>query len=487
MSLRKAKFDDRWRTIFIRNYSTQLLSIGIQGLLCLADTQVKIPKGICAIVGGNGVGKSALLAAITELLGNSECSHGVGHRVRLFNSSLTASANDKGARKELAAIRLDDGTRTSGESRFESALHWIEPSFIVSLTQNKLNSDLGFREMLEPLSPLDLDEDDCSALSYILGKKVDACSIFEISDYGEIDPFPYFYMISGGIKYGSEVMGFGELSLLSIYWKLRTIGRDEILILEEPEAHVSPRSQRALMDIIAKVCCDKSLTVILTTHSPAVISNLPPDNLLLLTKDGGSTKISVGASKTQVNDLLGLASLKSGLVLVEDRAASQFLRSILRMKKIELLSQIEIVVMDSESRITSALKSLPQVAGGWLNILGMYDGDMRGKVKTKGVEWGFMCLPGKDSPEIILRETLYGAQGGVGVLAGYLRVSESTLRASLDAVAGIDAHDWFTQLPQMLRIEHSVLMDSLVRLWLDSPQNAVDDFISELVGRMNKV
>ena len=112
---------------------------------------------------------------------------------------------------------------------------------------------------------------------------------------------------------------------------------------------------------------------------------------------------------------------------------------------------------------------------------------MRKKIDSKGFMWGVMFLPGVDSPEIILRNSLYETQDGISYLADYLRVSEHHLRASLDAVEGIDAHDWFTQLPSKLGIEHSVLMDSLVRLWLDSPVNTVDSFVNELVGRMNKI
>ena len=487
MSLRKAKVDDRWRSVFTRVYNTQLMSITVADLLCIQDTQIQIPKGICAIVGGNGVGKSALLAAITELLGNSECSHGVGHKIRLSNSSLTAIANDKGNQKQLVASTDGDGNRQSGEFRFESGLHWIEPSFIVSVTQAQLNSDLGFRDMLEPLSPLEMKDEDCNVLSYVLGKKIAACSIFEIGEYGGMDPFPYFYLTSGGVRYGSEVMGFGELSLLSIYWRLMTVGRDEILVLEEPEAHVSPRSQRALMDIIAKVCNEKSLTVILTTHSPAIISNIPPEHLLLLTKEGNSTRVSVGASKIQVNDLLGLASLKSGLVLVEDRVASQFLISILRERACELLSQIEVVVMDSESKITSALKSLPLVSGGWLTILGVYDGDMRSRVVTKDFKWGAMFLPGEHSPEIVLMNYLYEVDGGISMLAELLKIPDHVLRAGLDAVEGMDPHDWFSQLPAKIWSDHSTLMSSLVRLWLGSSPNGVEEFVAELVSRLNKV
>lgn len=486
MTLRKAKIEDHWRRTFSRNYATQLLSVKIQGLLCIDDIEIQIPKGICAIVGGNGVGKSALLAAVTELLGNSEYYHGIGHKSRLSNSSLEAVVSDSGTSKRLSANVGVEGVRQSGTDKFESRLHWIEPSYIVNLTQKQLSSDAAFNELLEPLSPLELNADDRQVLWYILGKRIDYCCIYEVTEYSDLDPFPYFILESGGVRYGSELMGYGELSLLCIYWRLRTVERNEVLILEEPEAHVSPRSQRALMDVIAKVCDEKGLTVVLTTHSPAVIANLPQQNLILLTKEGGRTCVNIGASKTQVNDLLGAVSLKSGLVLVEDRAAVQFLIAILRELNLELLSQIDIVNAGSASNMDAALKMLPKANGSWLTVIGAYDGDMRTTTESKDFNWSHIFLPGSSSPESILKGNFLGQAGNTQFLADEIRRDLGRVRSALDSVDGYDPHDWFTQLPRHLGCEHSSLMDALVRLWLANNRPLAVQFVAELVGVMNR-
>lgn len=485
MTLRKAKVEDYWRHTFSRNYPTQLHSVKIEGLLCLENVEIVIPKGICAIVGGNGVGKSALLAAITELLGNAEFYHGIGHKMRLTGSVLEAAVLDRGDTKKLTAITGAEGIRCPGPDRFESRVHWIEPAYIVNLTQKQLSLDAAFSELLEPLSPLELTSEDCQILWYILGKKVDYCCIYEVTEYSDLDPFPYFILESGGVRYGSELMGYGELSLLSIYWKLRTVEKNEVLILEEPEAHVSPRSQRALMDVIAKVCDEKGLTVILTTHSPAVIANLPQRNLILLTKNGSRTEVNIGASKTQVNDLLGAVSLKSGLILVEDRAAVQFLISLLRELNLELLSQVDIVNAGSASNIESALNMLPKATGGWLTVIGAFDGDMRATTDASKFNWSHVFLPGQLAPEKTLQSKLLSLAEGTQLLADELHRGIGVVRHALDSVDGYDAHDWFTQLPKALGCEHSSLMDALVRIWLAHNRELAATFVRDLVKIMN--
>lgn len=486
MTLRKAKIDDHWRHMLSRQYSTKLISIRVENLLCISDADISIPKGICAIVGGNGVGKSALLAAISELLGNSECFHGVGHKIRLINSTLAAAVSDKGQLKNLTARSDEVGGRQSGEIKFDSGLHWLEPSYIVNVTQKKLSEDSAFHELLDSVSPIVMNDEDKEALWYILGKKVVGCKIFEVADYGDMDPFPYFIMESGGKSYGSESMGFGELSLLSIYWRLRTVGKNEILILEEPEAHVSPRSQRALMDLIARACDEKGLTVILTTHSPSIIANLPQENLVLLTKDGSKTRVTAKASKMQVNDLLGLSTLKSGLVLVEDRAAVQFLISILKIKNCDLLAQLEILDAKGATNIDSALSVLPQTSGEWLSVIGVYDGDMRNSVKPKDFKWPHTFLPGNLSPETVLMENLLGLDNNIEVFSADIRIDEYRVRVSMEAVDGLNEHDWYTQLPRRLGCDHNNLMDSLVRIWLIHNSVLADAFVQELITIVNR-
>ena len=58
MNLRQARFDDTWRRVFARNYSSKLTQVSFEGLQCLRDSEVHFRGGITAIVGANGVGKS---------------------------------------------------------------------------------------------------------------------------------------------------------------------------------------------------------------------------------------------------------------------------------------------------------------------------------------------------------------------------------------------------------------------------------------------
>ncbi len=172
---------------------------------------------------------------------------------------------------------------------------------------------------------MQLNEVELEIACYLVGKNYTAIEIFEISDYGEMDRFPYFRVTADGITYGSEEMGRGELSLLLTYWVLHDLPRESILILEEPETHVSPRSQDSLMNIVAKLADERAIWVLVTTHSPTVIRHIPRTHLKVLVRDQGRTKVVENATIVQIGELLGGGVAYQGLILVEDVTAQDFL------------------------------------------------------------------------------------------------------------------------------------------------------------------
>src|SRR5580700_4081419 len=92
MSLRHSKFDDHWRHVFLRTYPTRFTAVSVGNLKVLADSTINFSAGINAIVGGNGVGKSTVVAAITQLLAGDPNSIESGYRSKLQGSTITGTA-----------------------------------------------------------------------------------------------------------------------------------------------------------------------------------------------------------------------------------------------------------------------------------------------------------------------------------------------------------------------------------------------------------
>ena len=83
-----------------------------------------------------------------------------------------------------------------------------------------------------------------------------------------------------------QFVGKGEQSTLKIMLALnKKVEDSHVILVEEPENHLSFSSLNMLMERIARTCADKQ--VLVTTHSSFVLNKLGLGNLILLTPDGG--------------------------------------------------------------------------------------------------------------------------------------------------------------------------------------------------------
>ena len=470
VSLRRAKIDDHWRHAFSRTYKTRFTEISFRNLSCLANNKITFSGGLNAIVGPNGVGMSTIASAIVQLLSADPNTVEEAFRSRLAGSSLDGIAHCNGAQLDLSVRDGDTARRVLNGAKFTGDFTWLDPSTVASRYVDQFHRDTNFKDLLEQVSPLKLNPDDLRTASYLVGKKYDDIAICEISDYAGLERFPYFSASSAGVSYNSEWMGRGELSLLLTYWTILDMPKDSILILEEPETHVSPGSQDSLMNVIAKFCDEKGIWVILITHSPAIVRRIPKEHIKLLVRDAGPVTPVLAATKLDIALLLGGGVAYSGIILVEDEGAKQFLLAILEKLDSELLRQFEIVPAGSASIITALLKGMPQTRS-WLTLIGAYDGGMQGDVEGAEFKWPFTFLPGGTDPEELLTNMIETTPNINEMLASELHTNVEQVQVALNHVAGNDYHDYLGNLATSLNIDVMVVRREGTRIWLRRAEN----------------
>jgi predicted ATPase len=486
MNLRRARFDDTWRKVFTRAYTSRLTRVSFEGLQSLNDSDIHFRSGITAIVGANGVGKSTLLAAVADLLANGEGADDSNHRTRLKGSRLTGVVGHAGQNLTLSLQDGADGAREATGQQFGGEYQWLDPSSLAGRYMTQIGVDKNFADLLESVAPLHFDADELEIANYMVGKKYTDVSVYEIVDYAGFERFPYFKVTAAGITYGSEGMGRGELSLLLVYWTLRDLPRDSILVLEEPETHVSPKSQDCLMNIVAKFSLEKGIWTIITTHSPTIIRHIPPEHLRLLSRGAGFADVQENVAKTEIALLLGGGVKLTGAFLVEDQAAKDFLTTLLDEKAPALLKQYEIISAVSYSRISAILENMPNT-DGWLTLIGVYDGDTRTQITGEGFNWPFRFFPGTLDPESLLVAHLLATTDAANLLAMELHKTTAQITLALDHATGLDPHDFFRELSRALNLHISVARAAALRIWLRDNNNeiAAQTFLSELKAAIN--
>jgi predicted ATPase len=469
VSLRTARFDDHWRHVFSRQFPTRFTSIDLKNLFCLADAEIVFKGGITAVVGSNGVGKSTLTAAVAELLASEPTPMDRMYKPRLRGSRIAGVAFTSGTQVQLAVHDDDADGRVRAGTEFDGEFRWLEPSVLAERCIDARLSDANFADLLEPLTPLDVDEDGLKLASYLVGKHYSQIQVFEIADHPKLDRFPYFRVSANGVSYSSEAMGRGELALLLTYWALQDLPKNSILILEEPETHVSPRSQNALMNIVAKYCDEMGIWVIVTTHSPTILGRIGRDNIVLLARDQGSAAVVKDATKLDIATLLGGGVAFKCVLLVEDEAAKLFALTIMRLLDPDLVRQCEVASAGSNSEISAVLKSMPRT-GEWLTLVGLYDGDQRDEIKGNDFKWPHCFLPGNVSPEDLLIG-MAESQANAALLAAELQKSVDVITMALGHASGVDPHDYFREFSSAANIDVGTARRGFSAVWLRDEGN----------------
>jgi hypothetical protein len=277
-------------------------------------------------------------------------------------------------------------------------------------------------------------------------------------------------------------MGRGELALCLSYWTLGDLPKCSILVLEEPETHVSPRSQDSLMNIVARFCDRNAIWTITTTHSPTIVRHLPPNHVRLVARGAGQAVIIKSPNQLQVASILGGGVALKGLILVEDLGAMRFLKHLLYEMAPELEPQFEVVPAGSQSEVAKALTSFPRT-GAWLAALGVFDGDMRDKINPEKFKRPHVFLPGEASPEALLRQLLHSEEARAEIVKGVRKASPEIVFAT-NHVEGLDDHEWLAEFSRVLSLDLAVVMSALVRVWILRNDAATRTFIADLRGAL---
>gem|GEM_PF-2540188 len=463
VNLRSARFDDIWRSINRTTKSTRLDKISFDGLSCITDTAITFAAGINAIIGANGTGKSTIAAAIASVLPEDDRQlH--GHLLRLEGSN--AQGDFIIANKAFASTSKS-GVRVATEE-FEMESGWFDSVYLSNILV-PIHTDERFGQLLAAVEPQIFGPPDLQTLSYLVGRDYSDGRFYEIDEYESIGIFPYFVVGSGKVEYDTRGMGQGEFALFTLYWLLKRLPAKSILILEEPETHLSPRSQTAMMNILARFCQEKELCVIITTHSPTVVRRLTNAQIHLITHQNGVSKISANPSRNAIERLLGEGTRAVGGLVVEDAGAQALLSKMINRYAPELAWMYEILPRGGEGNVKVFISGLPK-GHSWLNVVAILDGDQKTTFSKADIQIPVIFLPGDCDPDLLCQKALLDSDSKT-LFANLVRKEEDDIHIALSGVVGLDHHEWPLALADALKVDIIGLRAALAEVWLSKSDN----------------
>lgn len=477
--MRTAKVEDHWRNIYKKPFKFSISKITYSNLKGLGDGDVSFNGGITAICGANGVGKSTLLNAISSVVSSDRLRTVPLTNQKLEGSMLLGEFVDSGSSVTRKIDIVADGIQANPETIDVESL-WIDSAFDSPELINIFSGMTNINEFIEAEPSRQLTDVEKSLLSYIVGKEYENCEVFEI-ELEDIGLIPYFKVRANEVEYGSEAMGLGEISIHHILWNLNRIKNNSIVLIEEPETYLAPRSQEALLDGIAKIAIEKRLWIILTTHSSNIIKNIPYEHIRILSRVDKNVQISIPGSNLESMYSLGLKPNKTGVILVEDRCAREFTKCWLGRLNASLVQQYEILDIGSKDKIKNEIINFPRTTS-WFKLFGLFDGNERSRLGNFKGKWNFSYLPSIQAPEEFLKIIAKALRNKLSEISGRDLLH---INAALSNLDGVNYHDWIVEFPQQIGLGYEQLIAYLVEISISSEEfveiyaQAYEEFESE--------
>ncbi len=232
--------------------------------------------------------------------------------------------------------------------------------------------------------------------------------------------------------------------------------QSSLLLIDEVETSLHPSAQRRLIRDLAEMCRVLELQIILTTHSPDILEELPPEARAYILTSGNQKQVVFGVSPDFAMTKMDMEIHPECDLYVEDDRAKILLQEIIVKFSQDLMDRVLIISFGSAS-VGQALgqmiisKKFPNPSIVFL------DGDQAASPSCIG-------LPGGDAPERVIFESLKKKQW-VLLDSFVLRDFSALSDACIKAMTSSDHHEWVNLAASKVHIASDTLWQAMCAQW----------------------
>lgn len=449
------KLQNKWRAG--AHWPKRLEWIEINGIRGWTGQRVDFGFPVVALVGENGSGKSTVLQAAAAV-----------YKAKLKEDELFASdffpdtpfekitaatirfSYREGANSQVKTVRKPTDRWRGNPDRPERPVEYIDLSRI-----QPVGARVGYLKLLKSGvledSHAPFDEKKLARLTQIVGKQYNGAGI-SITSADTRRHIPVLEI--NGNRYSGFHQGVGEIAaaelLASEYPKYG------IVLIDEIETSLHPRAQRRLVRDLCQIAREKEIQIILTTHSPYVLSELPPEARVYLMDGVGGKSVVTGVSPDFAMTRMDEEQHPECDVYVEDSRAASLVSEIIVSSERDTLSRLKIIPFGSAS-VGMALGQMANQNRFPRKSVVYLDGDQAPAV-------GCVILPGDDAPERVVFSELQSANwSDVSQRVG--RGASETIDALNRSMDLSEHHDWVRDAADRLILGGDILWQALCASW----------------------
>ncbi|MBZ9980347.1 MULTISPECIES: AAA family ATPase [unclassified Mesorhizobium] len=456
-----------------------LQMVSINGLRGWTGQSVEFNFPVVAVVGENGSGKSTLLKAAT-------CVYDQENKDKKFYPSAFFVDTHWDAIKGVSlTYRVKRGHNIDSFRVSKPTKRWRDPEnppkrnvYLLDVSRTlPLDASAGYakiaRSAAAEIESDEIDDEFRQRLSHVLGRTYQKAR-FATSDVDARRQVGLLQREWGEVSQSHQ--GAGEDATLDLFRILQNVPNNALLVIDEVEASLHPRAQRRLTRFLLWLARQRRVQIILSTHSPYVLEELPQEARVLLLPGPQGLSVVYGASPEFAMSRLDDEVHPDVHIFVEDRNAEIWLREILAssLETSELLHRIEINPV-GPANVVGMLGSLGKAGKLPYKSLAITDGDHPYPDCQK--------LPGDLAPERIVFNDLKAANWAnlpdrFGIGAGSLF---TTLE---DALLEPDHHKWPTLVGNQVAKSATSVWEILCTEWSKSCLSA--DVRQEMASAVNE-
>ena len=443
---------------------------------------------VVAVVGENGIGKSTFLKAAvcayentagqtfypskmfvsTRWDENALSNATIEYKVRIGNTS----------EKPLRWRKTNDWGFTPKKEKPKRPVFFLDISRTLPLDATAGYAKIAKTATTEAGSETVLTEDTIRELSYVLGHSyvgarfvgtdvnVERKIGLLTKDCGEISQFH---------------QGAGEGSILDVFKLFQDIPNYSLLVIDEIENSLHPQAQRRLVQYLLKLAKAKKLQVILSTHSPFVLDELPPVARIMLMRLSGRKEIIYKFSTEFALSTIDDKTHPELFVSVEDEEAVALFWEIMKKadsRYSEICTKIAIRPVGSYT-VVKKIDDLYRSGALPYKSLCIVDGDKRTECPH------CLSLPGNIAPERQVFTDLKNL--GWNKLDDRFGVGAGSLYKILDDACLLpDHHKWTEYVGDQIKRNKDYVWAIMIEEWCKQclDESTATDFVSKVLDKL---
>lgn len=475
--MRNSKYLDCIKNASKLNLKTCIKSVKIYNHPMLADFELAINSKLTAIIGNNGTGKSQLLHLIhPEWI--SKCDY-----IKSYNGLRVRTEYIDSGHNHHLEYHIDNGKvvidQDTNPVASTNLITIIDPSIVfhkIIGTESIFKSSNDLEESIQALEGCEVSGETLEILRQVTAIPYHSICVYEF-DFDDDKIIPIFKCQLNGVVVYNDELGLGECKILSLLWNLGLLKKPletshlkSVVLIDEPDANVSPSSCFHIPYVFAYFCGLKKKQIIFSTHkelSLRLLHERIQNSVVYIKRSTPRSVVNFASSEDIQMYFMKPNKLPRITIVSEDVCAMLFSEALLALSQ-NCKYSIGYQLLMGESNVVNAINAINQKDCNDYSV-GIVDGDYKVNHSGEILPRMILMLPTSMPADMLLKHEI---DTNIQKFAS-TQDDPSRIETVLGENITLNHHDWFTKSAEQLGITKRDFFNKCFKYWTNNNSDDV--------------